>query len=51
MSTEGMELIMNTNVPVVPAPDAAILKVMVTVPCLVELTMGWSGGRGIPEGE
>ena len=48
MSTGGVELTRNTNVPVVPAPDAAVLNVMVTVPNLVVVRIGLLGRIGIP---
>ena len=40
MSIEGTELMMNFNDPVAPEPDAAVLRVMVIVPGLVEMILG-----------
>ena len=51
MSTGGVEFTRNTSVPVVPAPDAAVLNVMVTVPCWVLARIGRLGRIGIPEDE
>ena len=51
MSTGGVELTRNTNDLVVPAPDATVLNVMVTVPNLVVVRIGLSGRIGIPEDE
>ena len=51
MSIEGTELMMNANDPVAPAPDAAVLRVIVIVPGLVETIKGWSGCTGIPGGK
>ena len=48
MSIEGTELMMNLNDPVAPEPDAAVLRVMVIVPGLVEMIWGSSGRTGIP---
>ena len=51
MSIGGVELTRNTNVPVVPAPDAAVLNVIVTVPSCVVVRIGRLGRIGIPADE